>query len=869
MSSFRRLPIRVAPIAGEALDSWLEAIAHRTNSMHADMLSAVGLQSRNQMGTSAWMVKPSAIEIESLNVATSVPGDILESMVLQHYSERALRINPDVMTINRTFPWWRGRGSRFCPKCLDQTGGRWQLSWRLGWSFACIEHNCLLADACPECGAVQRLRTHTGDIVPRPGRCAHPAPDAAGHAPGRCGADLTSALTATFDQGHQVICTQKIINSVIAIDTAAFGIYRTHPQPRINVLTDIRAVARRVLAYATIEDLEGVVAPELLVAFQSADERRHRGPVRAEADPKPTFAAPARAATAAVGAAVAMDVLNRFDVAEAGDSLHGLITSWKERGIAISATNIGWGKNTTPVLTAAQLAALGPMLNPGDQLRYRIGTPLPKRPISDRHRTDLIAQRLPSLLWPAWSLRMAPSGSRQRILRQVLSVSLLLVSTRLTPRRAATMIGSPISSQAVYRVLQSLGNHPRWNGLRLALIRSADYLATHDVPIDYRRRRQLDYATLLPDTVWKQICRDAGTGALSVRPVIARCVLFERISGQLAVTSAMFPDTNGFRTRAANFPRHVTVELNQALDEHAQAFLASHGISDEPSAWRPPAEVLDGLDLPGSDTGNVGIADLHRAVVTDGMTMGAAAKHLDTSLDAVRNLLEVNPAPAASRSTAIPYNRAYARAKAALPRERLRELYESQDLTLCAIAESVGVSHQVIGRIAVDYDIELRKPGPRVRTTISREWLHDQYVVHRRTLPDLAKESGMSTANMARWAKTHEIPLRAPGGPSHSSACSAAVAASAPEVLRPALAGIGGKERLQRFVAASTFNTLSAAAEQLSINLSTLIGQVNRVERELGTKLLTRADRGQPMQLTADGSRVAAAVRSCQDRGWH
>ena len=41
----RTLPIRVAPIEGEALDSWLEAIAHRTHTAFGDVLSAVALDS--------------------------------------------------------------------------------------------------------------------------------------------------------------------------------------------------------------------------------------------------------------------------------------------------------------------------------------------------------------------------------------------------------------------------------------------------------------------------------------------------------------------------------------------------------------------------------------------------------------------------------------------------------------------------------------------------------------------------------------------------------------------------------------------------------------------------------------------------------
>lgn len=869
MSSVRTLPIRVAPVSGEALDSWLEAIAHRTNTMHADLLSAVGLKAQKGMGISTWMVQPAASEIESLSVATSLRADLLESMVLPRYSERALRISPDGKTLSRTFPWGRGRGSRFCPKCLEETDGRWQLSWRLGWAFACTVHNCLLADACPECGVVQRLRTHIGDVVPQPGRCAHPARDAVGRAPERCGADLTTVSTVTFDAEHPVVRAQQIINAVIESETAAFGVYRLHPQPRINVLSDVRAVAGRILAYATTEDLEATITPDLLVAHQSVDERPSRRYAPAQTDAKPGLAAPARAATAAVGAVGAMAVLNRNDVSAAGNSLRWLIISSRDRGSAVSATNIAWGKNTTPVLSAVQLAALGPLLKPSDQLRHRVGTALPNRPTADKRRAEVLAQGLPTMLWRAWSLRMAIPDSHQRQLRPALSSALLLVNSRLNLDEAATMIDSPLDGHAVSRVLQLLEKQAQWDGLRLGLIRMADYLVDCRSPIDYRQRRQLDYSMLLPDKVWTQICRDTGTpGVRSIRARIARCLLFERLSGQPASASSMFPDSNAFRTHVADFPRYLTTELDRALDMHAQEFLADQGVSGEPSVWEPPAAVLDGLDLPGGDPGRVRIDHLHRAVTTDGIKLGATAKLLNTSLDTVRYLLETHPIPPLVRSGTTPYNRAYVTAKAALPRERLLELYERQHMSLSDIAESVGVSRQVIGRIARDYDLALREPGLKVRTTIERDWLHDQYVIKRRTLPDLAKETGMSTANMARWAKTHGVPLRARGGPSHGSALGAADdAANAPELLRPALAGVGGRERLERFVAASRFSTLTAAAEKLGIHQFTLVNQINRIERELAMKLFVRAERGRPMQLTDDGERVVEAVRAYKSRG--
>jgi hypothetical protein len=120
----RTLPIRVAPIDGEALDSWFEAIAHRTHAGFADLLSAVGLSPYNGLGTSAWIVQLTPREAEVVSAVTGVAVTTLRAMTLAHYSGRAVRINADTRTLHRAFPWGRARGSRFCPACLDETGGR-------------------------------------------------------------------------------------------------------------------------------------------------------------------------------------------------------------------------------------------------------------------------------------------------------------------------------------------------------------------------------------------------------------------------------------------------------------------------------------------------------------------------------------------------------------------------------------------------------------------------------------------------------------------------------------------------------------------------------------------------------------------------
>lgn len=138
-------------------------------------------------------------------------------------------------------------------------------------------------------------------------------------------------------------------------------------------------------------------------------------------------------------------------------------------------------KGISAALVGAQLAALGPLLNPSDQLRYRIGTPMPTHPApSDVHST-ILAKRLPPMLWPAWSLRFSIPKCHQRQLRPALAVALLLVHSRLSLDDAARIVDCPISGQAVSRVLQLLEDHEQWPNVRAGLIRMAECLGTENV----------------------------------------------------------------------------------------------------------------------------------------------------------------------------------------------------------------------------------------------------------------------------------------------------------------------------------------------------------------------------------------------------
>jgi hypothetical protein len=119
-------------------------------------------------------------------------------------------------------------------------------------------------------------------------------------------------------------------------------------------------------------------------------------PARAVARPGLTVSA--RSATGAVGIVAAMSsALNVSSGTLSGQQLQWLVISSRERGHIVRATNMGRGE-TTPVLAGIQLAALEPVLKPSDQLRYRIGSPVPARPTRSTLAAETLASALPTAL---------------------------------------------------------------------------------------------------------------------------------------------------------------------------------------------------------------------------------------------------------------------------------------------------------------------------------------------------------------------------------------------------------------------------------------------------------------------------------------
>lgn len=752
----RRIPICVEPVKGEALDSWLEALARRTHTSWGDLLCAVGLNGPlSARWLPAWMIELTLDQRAVLHRGTGVGARETQRMTLSQFEDRALAISDTRASLDATFPWSPRLGSRYCPHCLSESEGRWQLAWRLGWTFACLKHRCLLVDNCPCCGMRPRTTPRIEELIPEASRCPAPASDRSSRSL-RCNAALTTAATHAFDDdANDVLQTQRWINAIIAGELPTTELCASRFNNCREMLQAIRAVAVKALVYAIPTELDSLVEPGLMAVYQQEHPQLPTGE-RRSTNQQLIARSPRSASLSAVGALAAWNCLTRPDVQSAGEAMRWIVTAMRARRTQpVPANLLG-----SSVIADVQLAALGPSLKPSDQLRYRTITHTPAVPTRRRMEVSQLACKIPDALWPRWSLPFLVQGCHHRQLRPALSVGLLLVGAPVGLYQAAQLLRNPISGQGISRILQLLRKHEAWPEISRALIALADAVGALEVPIDYQRRRVLDYRTLLPDEVWFRICRESDTAAQGpARATVVRAYLQERLSGGLwegeSITAAQ-------RTKISDFPYHLTPELSEALDNHAADFLGQQGVHDEPVHYEPLKGYLREMRLPGPNVDDAKAGILHQ-YVQDGLTLGYAAELAGIQLETARYLLTCYPAPALPNGE----SGAYYRARRAYPRHRFIGEYEAERKSLRDIANDAGVSRQTMARLAADYGIELRNAGRTLKQTVERDWLYTEYVVHRRPLPDLAQEKQVSTSTMARWAKSHSIPLRPRGGGSH------------------------------------------------------------------------------------------------------
>lgn len=222
------------------------------------------------------------------------------------------------------------------------------------------------------------------------------------------------------------------------------------------------------------------------------------------------------------------------------------------------------------------------------------------------------ARKVPALLWPSWAVRLEPrDGAYHRTLAPVLASAVLLVGSQMDLDGAAIRLGSVTDGLTISRILQLLADDPHWEAIAAAIAHLAAYLDNHDVPVDYDRRRRLDYSGLLSPRQWLDLCRRTGISpGRGRRDKNVGCLLFACLSG-LPVESAPHFGTLGeayLRAETARFaavarpssPQHWTRpratsssgtrhEMNRSSGTHRSASSAISTCRDptRPSSTSP------------------------------------------------------------------------------------------------------------------------------------------------------------------------------------------------------------------------------------------------------------------------------------------
>lgn len=185
----RTLPVRVAPVLGESFASYVERIAFHLNVPTLTLLARTGLADTESFrdvplgyGT---LLEPS--RLNAFSYAGRVEVSEIRKMLLSHYDGVCCELagadprSPRSLNVLQK-QWIYSVGSHVCPDCVTESGGAWQLRWKLPWSFACVRHRCLLIDTCSGChrrlaqGSMNKQAPISPSHVPDTFVCRNPRP---------------------------------------------------------------------------------------------------------------------------------------------------------------------------------------------------------------------------------------------------------------------------------------------------------------------------------------------------------------------------------------------------------------------------------------------------------------------------------------------------------------------------------------------------------------------------------------------------------------------------------------------------------------------------------------------------------------------
>lgn len=805
----RALPIRLPPEPGEPLDSWVAAYAARLGTPILDLAAGLG------PGRAFWRQPAADVALGKgvgalvgLAAAAGLTEEQVEAMwrpLVRYYD----LVRPRFASSRLRWMVLPLRWSRFCPACLADTGGRWQMRWRLPWQLACPTHATLLCSRCTRCGGQQRRVALLQDIdTAQTVTCDVPTPAATGRGDHRCGDDLR-AVTAEPTQLSGLLGFQQRLAPLLDPSTtdASMAVL-------IEDLADVLTVAgQRDLIPGSVTGQGLSETAILAVAIDRADGTL---------------------------TAAGKDRFGELAVADMRGRPQPLPRSWRTASAATAGR----------VLTSRDRH-----LKPMDRIRWRTTTEGMRPTIAgDDSRLGCV----PTALWLDWVVRLQPCRDDNPVaFSRVTAAALLLPgATRSFDAVLANWTPDTALSPRTAIAMRKLAATEHGHAIFRALTQLSDGLLAHGSPIDYQRRRRLAAtATLMDAASWDRICAQAGMATGGARKLrCARLWIWETLTAGLLghAPDGVRPSEPEHLASYHRFPLVMPPHAAELLDAHARHLLDSKGCEDEPLSWSPPPDWVTLTALPGRDPAFI-TAEQVEALLCERLSPSDVAERLGVTLQHVRLVIRQHPPNLRLRSTG---RRPVMRSPfpAELTPERLRQLVVEDRRSLRSIRAETSVGKHAL-RSALERDGIPCPPGGRSGADVDGAWLRAEYLDGHRTLPDIAAELGMTPSNLARIARQHQVPLRPRGGASHAISMSAP--AGWPEPLASAVLGQAGRQRVERFQVYGRTRSINQGAIRLSTTPPVLLSQLAQLEQACGGRLIDRSTRRQEAQrLTALGERL-------------
>lgn len=314
------------------------------------------------------------------------------------------------------------------------------------------------------------------------------------------------------------------------------------------------------------------------------------------------------------------------------------------------------------------------------------------------------AAKIPALLWSEWTGRLAPRRVDRTIAAAALSAAIVLAGSRLTHAASLGLLDREAPSRRVTNVMRSLGGSGAESETLPTIMQLAQFLDGAETPIDYARRRSLDYTDLLQPEEWERIAiaQNVHSG-FPRRAVLARAHVHHLLSGDRVQRLAPLDGVTELVTDSEldGFKRKAPSRVLSALEDVGKSYLDRLGI-EEPVSWHLSPSALGLEPFKPDRTGD-------RKWVARRPVRGASGGPEDVAITTAHD----------------------------------------EGLSIRATAVKLGLSRQTVARTRDAHGIPSR-PGRQPRFHIDTKWLREQYDTERRTAASIARELGCSPTTIRR-----------------------------------------------------------------------------------------------------------------------